>query len=148
MSVKGACRTRCSGTKRYMCTNIRVKFLMTRGWSPLRISENESILTHVGGASHSKWDWFRPTEYFLAFAGWSHWGWDHLIPLGVELSGGHSKWDRLRPVEPQFSHCKIWHSKWVHFSPFETHRDQMSPQVAHWAPFRFHSEVYEVTELC
>ena len=100
MSIKGACRTRCSGTKRYMCTNIRMKLLMIRGWSPLRIIENESILAHVGGASHSKWDWFRPTEYFLAFAGWSHWGWDHLIPLGVELSGGHSKWDRLRPVEP------------------------------------------------
>ena len=146
MSVKGACRTRCSGTKRYMCTNIRMKLIMTRGWSPLRIIENESILAHVGGASHSKWDWFRPTEYFLAFAGWSHWGWDHLIPLGlVVATQNETDWDQL---SPSLATAKYGHSKWVHFSPFETHRDQMSPQVAHWAPFRFHSEVYEVTELC
>ena len=50
MSVKGARRTRCSGTKRYMSTNLRMKLIMTRGWSPLRIIENESILAHVGGA--------------------------------------------------------------------------------------------------
>ena len=50
MSVKGARRTKCSGTKRFMCTNIRMKLIMTRVWSPLRIIENESILAHVGGA--------------------------------------------------------------------------------------------------
>ena len=87
-------------------------------------------------SGHSKWYWLRPIEYFLAFAGWSHSEWDHLSPLGVELSGGHSKWDQL---SPSLATAKYGHSKWVHFSPFETHRDQMSPQVAHWVPFRFHS---------
>ena len=59
--------------------------------------------------------WLRPTEYFLAFAGWSHAEWDRSSLLGVKLIGGHSKWDRLRPVESQFSHCKIWPLK---MSPF------------------------------
>ena len=111
MSVRGVRRTRCSGTKRYMCTNISMKLIMTRGWSPLRIIENESILAHVGGAL--RW------------------------PLKVRLI--ETNW-------VLFSLCRTESLRMRPFSPFETHRDQMTPQVAHWVHFRFHSDCQSLPE--
>ena len=90
-------------------------------------------ITNQPTKGNSKWDRLRPTEYFLAFAVWSHSEWDH--------------WDQL---SPSLATAKYGHSKWVHFSPFETHRDQISPQVAHWVPFRFHSVWFQLDsyDLC
>ena len=44
MSVKEAPGIRCPWTKRYMHMKIRMKLIMTQGWSPLGTIENESIL--------------------------------------------------------------------------------------------------------
>ena len=144
MSVKGARRTRCSGTKRYMSTNIRMKLIMTRGKST---------------EDHGEWVHFSPWGWSFTVATQNETGWDQLStfqPLQdgvtqnetvrarwgwslVVATQNETDWDQL---SPSLATAKYGHSKWVHFSPVKTHRDQMSPQVAHWVPFRSHSECY------
>ena len=144
MSLKGARRTRCSGTKRYMCTIIRMKLIMTREWSPLRIIENESTLAHAGWALQwplkmrlieTNWVLFSLLEDGVPQKDtiWARWGWSFQVATRNETD-----WDQL---SPSLATAKYGHSKWVHFSPFETHRNQMIPQVAHWVPVRFHSVI-------
>ena len=75
-------------------------------------------------ATQNETDWDQLSEYFVAFAVWSHSERDHLSPLGVELSDGHSKWDRL---STSLATPKYGHSKWVHLAP-------LRPTETKWVP--------------
>ena len=124
-----------------MSTNIRMKLIMTRGKS----TEDHGEWVHFSPwgwsftvATQNETDWdqlstFQPLQDGVTQNETvrARWGWSLVVATQNETD-----WDQL---SPSLATAKYGHSKLVHFSPVKTHRDQMSPQVAHRVPFRSRS---------